>query len=59
MENEFIELCKKGNLDQIKEFYNKHKEININAESDIAFQWLCYNRHLNGAQWLLSIQNNK
>ena len=58
----FIELCKYGDLDIIKEFYyNNHKEININIYNDYVFQNVCYKGQapLEVAQWLISIPNNK
>jgi hypothetical protein len=36
METKFIEFCKNGNLDSIKQLINSHK-INIHADDEIGF----------------------
>jgi len=65
-EDTFIRLCMDGNLTEIKDFYNKNNEINISAENDQAFRYVCFcawqvNKseiYLEIAKWLLSIPNN-
>ena len=43
---EFIEACKAGDLDSIKEIYRLNSTINISANNEEAFRWACRYGHL-------------
>jgi hypothetical protein len=50
----FIDLCKKGNIIDVQEYYINNK-VNIHACNDDAFLWSCYYGHIKVAQWLHSL----
>jgi hypothetical protein len=57
MEQQFIRLCKKGNLKGAKEFLQLHPDVNISHNNDYAFQCvICYAVNLEFAKWLLSVK---
>ena len=56
MEQEFIDLCKNGNLETAKEFLRLNPNINISASNELAFRLTCYYGHLEVAKWLLSVK---
>ena len=39
MEEQFIKFCKKGYLNEAKEFLRDNPDINISALNDLAFRW--------------------
>jgi hypothetical protein len=52
--NQFRELCRKGDLQKIKQFYfNNPTTINISANSYYAFLISCDYGHLDVVKWLL------
>ena len=52
--NQFRELCRKGDLQEIKKFYfNNPTTINISANSYYAFLISCDYGHLDVVKWLL------
>ena len=55
LENEFIDLCLNGKLNEAKEFYKNNPTIDISANSEYAFKYACGNGHLEIAQWLYTI----
>jgi hypothetical protein len=56
MENQFIQLCKDGDLVKAQECYQLNPTIDISEE---VFCWTCYNGHLEVAQWLFQISKKK
>ena len=55
LENQFIDLCLNGKLNEAKEFYKNNPTIDISANSEYAFKYACANGHLEIAQWLYTI----
>ena len=58
MNRAFLDLCKKGNLEEIKKFYFNSPTINIFifADSYYAFLISCEYGHLDVAKWLLKVK---
>jgi ankyrin repeat protein len=56
MNSTFQELCKKGNLEEIKQFYFDNPTIDISANNESAFQFACAYGHLEVAKWLLEMK---
>ena len=56
MNSTFVELCKKGNLEEIKQFYCNNPTIDISADNEWAFELSCQYGHLEVAKWLLEIK---
>jgi len=56
MEEQFTNICKKGNLEGAKEYLRLHPDINISANKEFAFRAACYRNHLEIAKWLLSVK---
>jgi hypothetical protein len=58
MEQRFVDLCKGGNLEQIKRFLEENPKIICGAcENDIfddAFHRVCGEGHLEVAKWLFN-----
>ena len=54
METKFIEFCKNGGLDNIKQLINSH-EINIHANYEAGFRWACNNGRKHIVEYLLSV----
>jgi ankyrin repeat protein len=52
----FINHCKNGNLDLVKELLDKKRNINISANNDEAFRLSCSHGHLEIAQLLFSLK---
>jgi len=55
---QFQELCKKGNLKEIKQFYFDNPAINVFENIECAFYVTFWYGHLNVAKWLLKIKPN-
>jgi len=51
----FQDLCIKGNLEEIKQFYFDNPTVNISADNEMAFCNACENGHLEVAKWLLEV----
>lgn len=51
----FMDLCKKGNLDLIKNMVKKHNNINIHYCSEAAFKEVCISNHLHILKYLVSL----
>ena len=56
MEQQFIILCRNGNLDEAKEFLTLNPYINISIYSEEVFRQACSGGHLELAKWLLSVK---
>ena len=56
MKNDFIHLCRLGNLEEAKQLLIENSDIDISARNDEAFCWACYNGHLEVAKWLLEVK---
>ena len=54
METKFIEFCKNGDLDSIKQLINSH-EINIHAKDEEGFRWACENGHKHIVEYLINL----
>ncbi len=54
--NKFIELCKKGLLEEAIKMYND-TEVDIHYNNDDAFQWACESGHVEVAKWSYSLVN--
>ena len=54
-EQQFVELCGDGKLDEAKQWLETNPTINISAKNEQAFRDTCENRHLEVAQWLLQV----
>ena len=55
MEQQFIELCRNGDLIGAQELYQLHPNIDISFNNEHVFQTTCLNGHLHVAQWLLRV----
>ena len=56
LENEFIDLCLNGKLNEAKEFYKNNPNVNIIYDNAEAFCLACEYEHLEVAKWLLDIE---
>ena len=50
----FIEVCGKGFLSYAM-FFAKENKININADNEYPFRWICANGHIEMANWLIQL----
>ena len=50
---QFQELCKKGKLEEIKQFYFDNPTIDISANDECVFTIACVNKHLKVEKLLL------
>ncbi len=55
---EFINLCRRGDLEGAQEYLRLNPHTNISAYNAAAFISACENGHLNVAQWLLHVKPN-
>ena len=55
MEEQFIELCSSGKLEEAKKLFRENPNIDISAENDCAFVCACQYGHLEVAKWLYSV----
>ena len=51
--NDFLEACRKGQLDQAKRIAQENPDLEIHTNEDEAFRWACSKGHLEVAQWLV------
>ena len=51
--NDFLEACRKGQLDQAKGIAQENPDLDIHTNEDEAFRWACSKGHLDVAQWLV------
>ena len=58
MEEQFINLIRNGNLQEIQEFYNNNPNIDISADDEYAFCFSCGLGLLEVAKWLLKIKTD-
>ena len=56
MEKQFINLCEKGKLEEIRKIYSKNN-INIHVNNDKAFRYACLNGHIEIVKWLINLDN--
>ena len=54
-EQQFVELCGDGKLNEAKQLLEANPSINISAKNEKAFQCACEKGHLEVAQWLLQV----
>ena len=58
LEEQFIELCEEDKLDELKEFYNEHPDIDISFCNEYPFCSACKEGHLEVAKWLCTLNKN-
>ena len=56
---QIFRLLRKGDLIGLKLFLQLHPDIDISAENERAFCWVCSNGHLDVAKWLYSMNSTK
>jgi ankyrin repeat protein len=56
MEEQIMDLFRKGNLKEIQEFYNNNTSIDISADEEYVFRSACGYGLLEVAKWLLQIK---
>ena len=56
METQFIELCKKGDLNGLQHLLQLNPDINISVENEWVFRLTCLYGHLHVVQWLLQVK---
>ena len=54
MEEQFLRLCKIGNLDDIKKLIET-QYVNIYANDEDGFRWACDNGHLHIVKYLINL----
>jgi len=54
--NTFIEACKKGNLIEAREIYDKYKP-NIHKNNELVFKYACNYGYLDVTKWLYSLED--
>ena len=54
MENQFIDICRSGKLEEAKKLLEDNPSIYISAQNEEAFRDACWNGHLEVAKWLLN-----
>ncbi len=52
----FYHHIEKGDLDEIKHYYNGHRVIDISTQKEYAFCLACANGHLEVGKWLIQIK---
>lgn len=55
---EFCELCKKGNLSNIKKYYYDNQDTNIHYNCEEPFRECCKHGFLDVAKWLFDLSKN-
>ena len=58
IEDEFINLCCKGNLEKCQRLYAKNPGLNISAHNNGAFKSACRTGQFRIVKWLLAIKPN-
>jgi hypothetical protein len=56
MEEEFIQFCIQGDLEQAKAQLERRISVDMNICADSAFHFACRNGHLEVAQWLFTLK---